>query len=621
MLRLKGQYERAEPLYKRALTIREQALGEAHPQVADTLIAYSLLRHATGDTASALELLSRGASLREETLSLVLTTGSEESKRLFLEKLVDETDIAASIHLGSAPTSTTAAALALTNIVQRKGRSLDAMAGHVATLRGRLDGKDREVFNQLSEAQGRLAKLVLSGVGTDQQRQSVSEMRTAIEQLEQSISVRSAEYRAVSRKVTLADVQRALPREAVLIELVSYRPFSVRNARGDAFGSPRYAAYVLGSSGLIASVDLGEASIIEREVQRFRAALSNPDAANVREPGRALHQMLVQPIANSLRNVDHLVISPDGALNLIPFAALVGSDGKYLVERYTISYVTSGRDLIRIGEFGGNRARPGGPPVIVANPFFDGLRAEFQASPRPQLPKRAVDAQVLEQLTEFEPLPGTGEEAAALSKVLPNARVYTGAEATEALLKQLIAPSILHIATHGFFLRQASTQASTPKPGTSVAAPRPPTTDRADSLVLSGLVLAGANQRWSGAGQDGILSALEATGLDLWGTRMVVLSACETGVGDARNGEGVYGLRRALVLAGSESQVMSLWQVSDTATRDLMIAYYRRLRSGEGRADGLRKVQLSMLRGQRKQAHPFFWASFIQSGDWRAAFD
>jgi CHAT domain-containing protein len=139
--------------------------------------------------------------------------------------------------------------------------------------------------------------------------------------------------------------------------------------------------------------------------------------------------------------------------------------------------------------------------------------------------------------------------------------------------------------------------------------------------VLSGLALAGANQRWSGAGQDGILTALEATGLDLWGTRMVVLSACETGVGDARNGEGVYGLRRALVLAGSESQVMSLWQVSDTATRDLMIAYYRRLRSGEGRAEALRKVQLSVLRGQRKQAHPFFWASFIQSGDWRAAFD
>ena len=102
---------------------------------------------------------------------------------------------------------------------------------------------------------------------------------------------------------------------------------------------------------------------------------------------------------------------------------------------------------------------------------------------------------------------------------------------------------------------------------------------------------------------------------------MVVLSACDTGVGDARNGEGVYGLRRALVLAGSESQVMSLWQVSDTATTDLMIDYYRRLRAGEGRAQALRNVQRSFLQVGSKRSHPYYWASFIQSGDWRKAFD
>ena len=101
---------------------------------------------------------------------------------------------------------------------------------------------------------------------------------------------------------------------------------------------------------------------------------------------------------------------------------------------------------------------------------------------------------------------------------------------------------------------------------------------------------------------------------------MVVLSACETGLGDARHGEGVYGLRRALVLAGAESQVVSLWKVSDSATRDLMVAYYQRLRSGEGRADSLRDVQLAMLRS-RNRSHPFYWAGFIQSGDWRPMFE
>jgi CHAT domain-containing protein/Tfp pilus assembly protein PilF len=615
-LRLKGEYGRAEELYKRALLIRQQALGEQHPQVADTLIAFALLRHATGENDTAVDLLARGAALREETLSLVLTTGSEEAKRLYLENLVDETDIAASIHLGSAALSRQAAELALTSILQRKGRSLDAMAEHVATLRSRLDDKDRELFTQLSDAQGRLAKLVLSGVATDEQRKSVGDIRSEIERLEQTVSLRSAEYRAAARKVTLPDVERALPRRTVLIEFVSYRPFFVRKPRGEAFGSLRYAAYVLSNSGIEASIDLGDASVIDETILRFRATLADPGAARVRETARAMYQLVMQPIARTLRNNAHLVISPDGALNLIPFAALVGEDDRYLVEHYTISYVTSGRDLVRLGEFVSDERRRG-PPIIVANPSFDVRTIQSAAVQAPLPASRGLDARQLEQLADFEALPGTGEEAAALAKVLPTARVYTGSDATESVVKQLHAPLILHIATHGFFLGASSARTQEPAGAAALATQRSLARTREDALLSSGLALAGANQRSSGNGQDGILTALEVAGLDLWGTRMVVLSACETGVGDARSGEGVYGLRRALVLAGSESQVMSLWQVSDSATRDLMIAYYRGLRSGEGRAEALRRVQLTRI---RQKAHPFYWASFIHSGDWRPAF-
>jgi CHAT domain-containing protein len=147
--------------------------------------------------------------------------------------------------------------------------------------------------------------------------------------------------------------------------------------------------------------------------------------------------------------------------------------------------------------------------------------------------------------------------------------------------------------------------ASNPEPSASPHEENP--------LVRSGLALAGANQ--PGGEEDGILTALEAAGLDLWGTRLVVLSACETGVGDVQNGEGVYGLRRAMTIAGAESQVMSLWKVGDRATRDLMAAYYARLILGQGRAEGLRKVQLQLLDSPR-WGHPFYWASFIHSGEW-----
>ena len=193
---------------------------------------------------------------------------------------------------------------------------------------------------------------------------------------------------------------------------------------------------------------------------------------------------------------------------------------------------------------------------------------------------------------------GTRGEAAAIQQLVPDARVLTDDAATETALKQVRAPRILHVATHGFFLEDLR--------GATV--PENP-------LLRSGLVFAGANQLRSDA-DDGILTALEATGLDLVGTQLVVLSACETGVGTVQNGEGVYGLRRALLLAGAQSLVVSLWKVEDGATRDLMVAFYRHVLAGEGRAAALRKAQLE-LRSRPATRHPFFWAGFIAVGDWR----
>jgi hypothetical protein len=130
--------------------------------------------------------------------------------------------------------------------------------------------------------------------------------------------------------------------------------------------------------------------------------------------------------------------------------------------------------------------------------------------------------------------------------------------------------------------------------------------------VRSGIALASANRR-EVAGEDGVLTALEASGLDLYGTKLVVLSACETGVGEASAGEGVYGLRRALVIAGAEAQVMSLWKVDDGATRVLMTTYYEKLEAGGGRSEAMREAQRALL-GRKEMAHPYYWAAFIVSG-------
>jgi CHAT domain-containing protein len=291
----------------------------------------------------------------------------------------------------------------------------------------------------------------------------------------------------------------------------------------------------------------------------------------------------MRPLRASFGDATRLLISPDGELNLVPFEALVDDGGRYLIERYAMSYLTSGRDLLRMQIPRLSRSNP----VILADPLFGEAAASGKA---------ARDA------IYFAPIAGTAQEARAIKSLFPEATLLTGRDATKAALQRLDGPRLLHIATHGFFLQDVAGQ----KPQPAVTAQNP--------LLRSGLALAGANVR-PAQEDDGILTAMEASSLRLWGTKLVTLSACDTGVGEIRNGEGVYGLRRAFVIAGAETLVMTLWPVSDAITREPMEAYYAGLRAGFGRGDALRQAKLAMLK-QKDRQHPFYWASFIQSGEW-----
>jgi CHAT domain-containing protein len=191
-----------------------------------------------------------------------------------------------------------------------------------------------------------------------------------------------------------------------------------------------------------------------------------------------------------------------------------------------------------------------------------------------------------------------------------------GVQARESVLARSTAmvPRILHIATHAFFLPDI------PRPSVKATEVwgednRPVSPYFENPLLRSGIVFSGANRR-SGEVEDGILTGLEIASLDLRGTELLVLSACDTGLGEVRNADGVYGLRRAFALAGVRSQVMSLWKVNDAATRPLMTEYYRKLLAGAGRSEALRQVQLSMLRNPALRS-PYFWASFVLEGDWK----
>jgi CHAT domain-containing protein/Tfp pilus assembly protein PilF len=607
---LKGDYAKAEPLYQRALEIRETKLGPRHPLVAKTLDSFAVLCDLKGDVARAIQLRTRGLEIREHHLGIILTTGSEAQKRAYLAQasLSEESDITISFNARSAPNDPRAAGMALNLILQRKGRVLDAMTDSIGALRRRLDPRDRELLEELSSAGSRLATLSLSEQGA-QYRDEIEKLEAERQRLEGAISSRSAEFQQQSRPVTIETIQKLLPANAALVEIAAYRPFDPKAIKhSERFGEARYAAYVLKPKGPPAFVELGEAARIDRAVEALREALRDPKRQDVGQPARAVGQMVMEPIRALLGKTRRVLLSPDGSLNLVPFVALVDRRNHYLVKHYEFSYLTSGRDLLRLQIHAPSRQGP----LVVADPDFGEIVRSAEAA--------ATGGSDLSR-SDFTPLPGTAEEARELKAILPQATVLTKGQATEAALKQANGPSILHVATHGFFLNDVP---AGPRASAASRAQRlfvqqatPGQMARLENpLLRSGLGLAGANLR-KGGDEDGILTAFEAAGLNLWGTKLAVLSACDTGVGEVKTGDGVYGLRRALVLAGAESQVMSLWPVSDQGTRELMTEYYKALQAGKGRGEAMRRVQLRLLKNDRRR-HPYYWASFISSGEWAA---
>ena len=234
---------------------------------------------------------------------------------------------------------------------------------------------------------------------------------------------------------------------------------------------------------------------------------------------------------------------------------------------------------------------------------------------------------------QWEPLQGTIREAQAIiplvSRLAGKPAVYSGDKATQDVIEAVHRPRLLYLATHGYFDQDMEIvpagisgdgklqmidfpqrQNNTGAPLDSLEKP----------LLRCGLVFASANKAGDASnltGEDGILTGLEVVGMDLRGTELVVLSACETGLGQIRNGEGVAGLRQAFQLAGAQSVLATLWKIPDEQTADLMIGFFNGLAAGQDRAAALRHSQLQLIASLRKAGrppHPFFWGAFTLTG-------
>ncbi|WNG29253.1 tetratricopeptide repeat protein [Cystobacter fuscus] len=617
-----GMYGRAESLMQRALALREAALGKSHPLVATSLNNLAELSRAQHRLAEALPLFTRAFSIFEQRLRHEALEFSESRLSTFLHYLRGGEEAHYTL-LRAHPQDTRVQHLALSTALLLKGRSVAETAHISRTVYQSLDPEDRVTFERLRALRTQLASLSFSGPGVLTPKDYQARLQALVDEgdaLEALLAQRSAPLRSLSSLPSPRDiverVASSLPKDGALVEFIAYRDRHRVPQPGTPLATTqelRYLALVLFPDGSTRAVDLGPAEPIDTAAAGLRDALANQDAS-FQKTAQQLHRRVFQPLRPLLGNTRRLLVSPDGQLGLVPFAAL--HDGQdFLLDSYDFTYLTSGTQLLPRSE-----VPPSSSIIVLADPDFAAtppVRLPSSTSPTPSPTSEAL-ARFFSRsglsTTAWKRLPGTRHEAEDIQRLLPQAQLFLGPQATKQRLL-LPTPGILHVATHGFFLgdvRPSPRARSAVVFDGSLGNAVPP---QQEPLLNSGVVLSGATAGGSSApGLEGsLVTALELAGLNLWGTQLVVLSACDTGRGEVRIGQGILGLRRALMVAGAETVVMSLWTVNDDSTRLLMDAYYRSLLTGQGRAFALREAMRS-LRASPLHRHPYYWAPFIALG-------
>jgi CHAT domain-containing protein len=514
----------------------------------------------------------------EKSLANILSFTSERQRLLFERRSFSD----ASYHLWA----TVGAARPLASaVVRTKGIVLDSLLEDRLVAEASTNSQVRQLSTQLAKVKQRLGRLgpdILEEVSNSGFRPlNTNEIETVscqVESLEASLARRvtalGGARRALATRVEA--VQAAIPKESALLEMVRYRHY----ARGES--QDNYGALILFKEGEPIWVRLGRAAPIDKNIKLYQHLVRNPgEEQALAMLLRELCDQVWQPIQLALpKDITQVIISPDSELNFLSFATLLTPDGRFVGEKFDIGYVSTARDLLA------DPASVAGTASLAvwANP-------DFGASVRPAstsgelVASRAASTRELRDL-RLRPLPGREKEGRLLSEMASEfgfreVVLHLGPGATEAELRRVHSPRVLHLATHGFVLPEVSDEPSAPAPDAELLFPRLSQVAN-NPMLRSGLALAGAQrtiQAWARGetvpgDNDGIVTAEEIGTLDFKNTWLVVLSACDTGLGEARSGEGVLGLRRGFIQAGAKNLLMTLWPIDDERTADLIADFY-----------------------------------------------
>lgn len=453
-----------------------------------------------------------------------------------------------------------------------KGAVLESLLNQKKVISRAADG---ELQNQMDQIQ--MLKSLLQGQGnaqSDAQQKLGEKERDLAENVRRSF--KESDILEVLKSSNFRLIPKNLPPDTAFIDFIQFSEF------GSLGKAPkRYAAIIINDKGKLTFQKLATVEEVDTLVRDFRALVAQPSDAEsdkkLESICRKLHDQLLLPLDAQLKGTKELVVCPDGNLNFIPFGAFLDKKDQFLLQNRTIRYVSSGRDLLRTVS-----NNPAKEMLILANPDFNGANPAGRET--------------------FLPLPGTKKEADAASVAMRdsgfNVQILEQTQAAEDQLKTAKSPRILHIATHGFNLASTHGSDSDPsKRGMKIKAASTEQSSTESSTILpnelnpmfrTGLALSKANDTFSAwiegkqppSDNDGILQAGEVPTIDLSGTWIVVLSACQTGEGEAMGGEGVFGLKRGFLQAGANNLLMTLWPIADKETSEMMTDFYRKIAGG-----------------------------------------
>jgi len=612
------RYAEAEQYFARAIELRSKNSAPSHSQLNVLNFGLALARWGQGKDADAFRLAVQTAERQQGLLGSLATGFSEQQSVAFDNLLVPATPLAVTIAAQHGDAGEIATAWRL--VMVERGLIARAEARRLAIARASADPQLAQLYRDWRAANSALGDgWISSRTGSAK----MSELQAAAEAAERALWAklgRRQENPADAAR-PVADMAQALPKDGVLIaftEGVSGEAARIVNA-GVAQAPEDLYAFVLHPRAAPRLLRIGRAEALAAQTRAWYSALRDPrsDPAQLRRRGDELRHDLFDPLG-ALANRQTLFVVPVGELFRVNFAALPGSSADhYLIESdFRVHTLSHEGDLLL-----GAPATAGGRIVLAGAPQFGTSSGNVDNATAPTA--RQLCARVAEH--GFAPIPGAERELDGLRGVLrsalgTNAHVdlLDGAQATkEHVLAALDGADVVHLATHGFSFDESCGVAESARGivlERTIAGPVPAT------QPLSGLAFSGADVG-SGHAPIGVLSAAEMSTADLSHAGWVVLSACDSGLGPIGRTEGVFGMRRALRLAGARTVVMSLWEADDAVTADLMQALYR-ARFGEHRnvpdamAQSMRTI-LYARRATHQSTHPYYWAAFVGEGGWR----